>query len=182
MQLGGPRNWDYRFCWLRDATRMLLALMNAGYHDAAGAWRDWLDRAVAGSPEQIQIMYGIAGERRLTEWEVPWLPGYEGSRPVRVGNAAYRQLQLDVFGEVMDALHQARRLRAALRLQALRLQLQLTTPPAPSRPAAPARASRDHARAPARRRPRPADCPSVCAAAPGSDRRSAGRRGRERRR
>lgn len=88
---------------------MLLALMNAGYHDEARAWRDWLHRAVAGSPEQIQIMYGIAGERRLTEWEVPWLPGYEGARPVRIGNGAHRQLQLDVFGEVMDALHQARR-------------------------------------------------------------------------
>ncbi|MGA2127826.1 MAG: glycoside hydrolase family 15 protein [Xanthobacteraceae bacterium] len=107
-QLGGPRNWDYRFCWLRDATRMLLALMNAGYHEEACAWRDWLDRAVAGSPEQLQIMYGIGGERRLTEWEVPWLPGYEDARPVRIGNDAYRQLQLDVFGEVMDALHQAR--------------------------------------------------------------------------
>ncbi len=107
-QIGGPRNWDYRYCWLRDATLMLLALMNAGYYDEAQAWRDWLLRAVAGSPSQMQIMYGVAGERRLTEWEVPWLPGYEGSRPVRIGNAAYGQLQLDVFGEVMDALHQAR--------------------------------------------------------------------------
>jgi GH15 family glucan-1,4-alpha-glucosidase len=107
-QLGGARNWDYRFCWLRDATRMLLALMNAGYHEEASAWRDWLVRAVAGSPDQIQIMYGIGGERRLTEWEVPWLSGYEGARPVRIRNDAYRQLQLDVFGEVMDALHQAR--------------------------------------------------------------------------
>ena len=102
------RNWDYRFCWLRDATLILLALMNAGYHDEAQAWREWLLRAVAGSPDQVQIMYGIAGERRLTEWEVPWLPGYEGSAPVRIGNAAHGQLQLDVFGEVMDALHQAR--------------------------------------------------------------------------
>src|SRR3954469_5780506 len=108
-QLGGVRNWDYRFCWLRDTTLTLLALMNAGYSDEALAWREWLLRAVAGSPEQVQIMYGIAGERRLTEWEVPWLPGYEGSVPVRVGNAAFKQLQLDVFGEVMDALHQARR-------------------------------------------------------------------------
>ena len=107
--IGGARNWDYRFCWLRDATVTLLALMDAGYYEEAQAWRDWLLRAVAGSPEQIQIMYGIAGERRLTEWEVPWLPGYEGSRPVRIGNAAHDQLQLDVFGEVMDALHQARR-------------------------------------------------------------------------
>jgi GH15 family glucan-1,4-alpha-glucosidase len=106
--LGGVRNWDYRFCWLRDATLILLALMHAGYSDEAQAWREWLLRAVAGSPEQVQIMYGIAGERRLTEWELPWLPGYENSKPVRIGNAAYGQLQLDVFGEVMDALHQAR--------------------------------------------------------------------------
>lgn len=105
---GGPRNWDYRFCWLRDATLTLLALMNAGYSAQAAAWRDWLVRAVAGSPSQMQIMYGVAGERRLTEWEVPWLPGYEASRPVRIGNEAHAQLQLDVYGEVMDALHQAR--------------------------------------------------------------------------
>jgi GH15 family glucan-1,4-alpha-glucosidase len=108
-QLGGSRNWDYRFCWLRDATLTLLALMNAGYFDEARAWRDWLLRAAAGAPSQLQIMYGLAGERRLTEYEVPWLPGYEQSQPVRVGNAAHGQLQLDVFGEVMDALHQARR-------------------------------------------------------------------------
>jgi GH15 family glucan-1,4-alpha-glucosidase len=108
-KLGGTRNWDYRFCWLRDATLTLLSLMNAGYHDEARAWRDWLLRAGAGSPRQLQIMYGLAGERQLREWEVPWLPGYEQSRPVRVGNAAHGQLQLDVFGEVMDALHQARR-------------------------------------------------------------------------
>jgi GH15 family glucan-1,4-alpha-glucosidase len=107
-QLGGARNWDYRFCWLRDATRTLLALMNAGYFEEAQAWREWLLRAAAGSPEQIQIMYGIAGERRLTEWEVPWLPGYEGARPVRVGNDAHRQLQLDVYGELMNALHHGR--------------------------------------------------------------------------
>jgi GH15 family glucan-1,4-alpha-glucosidase len=107
--IGGPRNWDYRFCWVRDATLTLMALMNAGYYDEAGAWRDWLLRAVAGSPEQMQIMYGIAGERRLSEWEVPWLPGYENSRPVRIGNAAHAQHQLDIYGEVMDALHQARR-------------------------------------------------------------------------
>jgi GH15 family glucan-1,4-alpha-glucosidase len=106
--LGGVRNWDYRFCWLRDATLILLALMHAGYSDEAQAWREWLLRAVAGSPEQVQIMYGIAGERRLTELELPWLPGYENSKPVRIGNAASGQLQLDVFGEVMDALHQAR--------------------------------------------------------------------------
>ena len=107
-QLGGPRNWDYRFCWLRDATLTLLALMNSGYYDEARAWRDWLLRAAAGSPSQIQIMYGLAGEKRLAEWEVPWLAGYEGSRPVRIGNAAADQLQLDVFGEVLDAMHQAR--------------------------------------------------------------------------
>jgi GH15 family glucan-1,4-alpha-glucosidase len=107
-RIGGVRNWDYRFCWLRDATLTLLALMSAGYVEEAQAWRDWLLRAVAGSPEQAQIMYGIAGERRLTEWEVPWLPGYEGSQPVRIGNAAHGQRQLDVFGEVMDAMHQAR--------------------------------------------------------------------------
>jgi GH15 family glucan-1,4-alpha-glucosidase len=106
--LGGSRNWDYRFCWLRDATLTLLALMDAGYFEEAHAWRDWLLRAVAGSPDQIQIMYGIAGERRLTEWEVPWLPGYENSTPVRIGNQAHNQLQLDVYGEIMDALHQAR--------------------------------------------------------------------------
>jgi GH15 family glucan-1,4-alpha-glucosidase len=106
--IGGTRNWDYRFCWLRDATLTLLSLMNAGYYDEAKMWHDWLLRAAAGSPNQIQIMYGIRGERRLTEWEVPWLPGYENSRPVRIGNAAHKQLQLDIFGEVMDALHQAR--------------------------------------------------------------------------
>jgi GH15 family glucan-1,4-alpha-glucosidase len=107
-QLGGVRNWDYRLCWLRDATLTLLGLMNAGYDQEANDWREWLLRAVAGYPEQVQIVYGIAGERRLTEWVVPWLPGYEGSAPVRIGNAAYHQRQLDVFGEVMDALHQAR--------------------------------------------------------------------------
>jgi GH15 family glucan-1,4-alpha-glucosidase len=107
-QLGGTRNWDYRFCWLRDATLILLALVHAGYSEEAVAWREWLLRAVAGSPGQVQIMYGIAGERRLSEWEVPWLPGYEGAKPVRIGNAASGQLQLDVFGEVTDALYQAR--------------------------------------------------------------------------
>ena len=107
-QIGGVRNWDYRFCWLRDATLTLLALMNAGYLEEAQVWRHWLLRAVAGSPDQVQIMYGIAGERRLSEWEVPWLAGYEGSRPVRIGNAAHGQLQLDVFGEVLDAAYQAR--------------------------------------------------------------------------
>jgi GH15 family glucan-1,4-alpha-glucosidase len=108
-QLGGNRNWDYRFCWLRDATLVLFSLMHAGYYDEAGAWRDWLHRSVAGSPDQIQIMYGLAGERRLDEWEVNWLPGYQGAAPVRIGNAASAQLQLDVFGEVTEALHQARK-------------------------------------------------------------------------
>ena len=107
--IGGVRNWDYRFCWLRDATLTLLAFMNAGYYEEAAAWREWLLRAVAGRPEQAQIMYGIAGERRLVEWEVPWLPGFRNSGPVRIGNGAHNQLQLDVYGEVMDALHQARR-------------------------------------------------------------------------
>jgi GH15 family glucan-1,4-alpha-glucosidase len=107
--LGGERNWDYRYCWIRDATITLLALMEAGYFDEAKAWRDWLLRAAAGSPDQLQIMYGIAGERRLSEWSIPWLPGYADSRPVRIGNAAHSQLQLDVYGELMDALHQARR-------------------------------------------------------------------------
>ena len=107
-QLGGERNWDYRFCWLRDATLTLLAFMNAGYYDEAEAWREWLLRAVAGSADQVQTMYGIGGERRLLEWIVPWLPGYEGSKPVRIGNAAHTQLQLDVYGEVVDALHHAR--------------------------------------------------------------------------
>jgi GH15 family glucan-1,4-alpha-glucosidase len=108
-QMGGTRNWDYRFCWLRDATLTLLALMDAGYYDEAAAWRDWLLRAAAGAPAQMHIMYGLAGERRLPEMELPWLPGYAGSQPVRIGNAAHDQLQLDVYGEVMDALHQARK-------------------------------------------------------------------------
>ena len=107
-RLGGGRNWDYRYCWLRDATMTLLALMNAGYYAESEAWRDWLLRAVAGSPEQLQIMYGLAGERRLSEWTVPWLSGYADSQPVRIGNAAHGQLQLDVYGEVIDALYQAR--------------------------------------------------------------------------
>jgi len=108
-QLGGVRNWDYRYCWLRDATLTLLALMNCGYYDEAREWREWLLRAVAGHPQQLQIMYGLAGERRMNEWEASWLPGYEKSQPVRIGNGAHGQLQLDVYGEVMDALHQARR-------------------------------------------------------------------------
>jgi GH15 family glucan-1,4-alpha-glucosidase len=108
-EIGGERNWDYRYCWLRDATFTLLAFMDAGYKSEAKAWRDWLLRAVAGKASQDQIMYGIAGERRLIEWEVSWLPGYERSKPVRVGNAAATQLQLDVYGEVADAMHQARK-------------------------------------------------------------------------
>jgi GH15 family glucan-1,4-alpha-glucosidase len=106
--LGGERNWDYRFCWLRDATLTLLAMLNAGYKQEAHAWRDWLLRAVAGDPADLQIMYGIAGERRLDERELAWLPGFASSQPVRVGNAASQQLQLDVYGEVADALYQTR--------------------------------------------------------------------------
>ena len=112
-KIGGERNWDYRYCWLRDAAFTLNALLSAGYQDEARAWRDWLLGAVAGSPPQIQIMYGLRGERRLPELELEWLPGYEGSRPVRIGNAASLQLQLDVFGEVMDALHLSRRVGLA---------------------------------------------------------------------
>ncbi|MCL6305780.1 glycoside hydrolase family 15 protein [Pseudomonas syringae] len=108
-QLGGERNWDYRYCWLRDATMTLLAFMNLGYFEEAQAWRDWLLRSVAGNPEQIQIMYGVGGERRLQEYELPWLSGYENSLPVRVGNGAATQVQLDVYGEVADALIQALR-------------------------------------------------------------------------
>jgi len=107
-KIGGERNWDYRFCWLRDATLTLLAFLNAGYLEEARAWRVWLLRAVAGDPADLQIMYGVAGERRLYEYTLDWLPGYEGSRPVRIGNAASQQFQLDVYGEVLDALHQGR--------------------------------------------------------------------------
>jgi GH15 family glucan-1,4-alpha-glucosidase len=105
--LGGSRNWDYRFCWLRDSALLLTALTGAGFLEEAAAWRDWLVRAVAGSPDQVQIMYGVAGERLLTETELPWLPGYADSRPVRIGNGAAGQLQLDVLGEVIDSLFQA---------------------------------------------------------------------------
>jgi GH15 family glucan-1,4-alpha-glucosidase len=108
-QLGGVRNWDYRYCWIRDAAFTLYALMLSGHREEAAAWRDWLLRAVAGDPAHFQIMYGVQGERRLPEHELPWLPGYEGSRPVRVGNAASEQRQLDVYGELMDALHFGRR-------------------------------------------------------------------------
>lgn len=106
--LGGVRNWDYRFCWVRDATLTLHSLLNAGYRDEAKAWREWLLRAVAGSPSELNIVYGIRGERRLPEFELPWLPGYAGSVPVRIGNAAYGQFQLDIFGEVADTLYQCR--------------------------------------------------------------------------
>ncbi len=109
-KLGSSRNWDYRFCWLRDATFTLYALMLGGFTEEAIAWRDWLLRTIAGDPEQLNIMYGLHGERRLTELELDWLPGYHNSRPVRIGNAAWSQFQLDVFGEVCDALHAARSL------------------------------------------------------------------------
>jgi len=108
--IGGPRNWDYRYCWLRDSTFTLYALMTGGFTEEAAAWREWLLRAVAGAPAQMQIMYGVGGERRLTEFTVDWLPGYADSKPVRVGNAAHEQIQLDVYGEVLDAFYQARRL------------------------------------------------------------------------
>jgi len=123
--IGGSRNWDYRYCWLRDATLTLESLMRGGYHDEAMAWRNWLLRAVAGDPADLQIMYGPAGERRLEEWEVSWLSGYEGSAPVRVGNAAAGQFQLDVYGEVMSALYEASLLGDTADEAAWGLQLQL---------------------------------------------------------
>ena len=106
-EIGGVRNWDYRYCWLRDATFTLMAFMNAGYKEEARQWREWLLRAIAGSPSQMQIMYGVDGERRLEEFEVPWLDGYENSKPVRIGNAASQQFQIDVYGEVLAAMHRA---------------------------------------------------------------------------
>jgi GH15 family glucan-1,4-alpha-glucosidase len=126
-QLGGVRNWDYRYCWVRDATFTLLALMAGGYQDEAAAWREWLLRAVAGKPSELQIMYGIAGERRLTELELKWLPGYQGAAPVRTGNAASGQFQLDVYGELLDAMYQCRRVglepdEAAWRLETVLLE------------------------------------------------------------
>jgi GH15 family glucan-1,4-alpha-glucosidase len=124
-QLGGSRNWDYRYCWLRDTTFTLQALMNSGYYEEAKAWRDWLLRALAGAPEQVQIMYGIAGDRRLTEWQVPWLAGYQGARPVRIGNAAAGQLQIDIYGELMDAVHQARSTKALASKAGWELQVAL---------------------------------------------------------
>jgi GH15 family glucan-1,4-alpha-glucosidase len=123
--IGGVRNWDYRFCWLRDATFTLYALLGAGYTDEAAAFREWLLRAVAGDPSQIQVLYGLAGERRLTELELPWLGGYENSRPVRIGNRASEQLQLDVYGELMDTLHQGRRYQLEAEEAGWRLQTNL---------------------------------------------------------
>jgi GH15 family glucan-1,4-alpha-glucosidase len=131
-RLGGTRNWDYRFCWLRDATLTLLAMMHAGIYWEAQAWREWMLRAVAGSADQIQPLYGISGERRMNEWIVPWLPGFNNSRPVRVGNDAYRQFQLDVFGEVMDANHQARRSGLATTESGWRVQVAMLDHLAPS--------------------------------------------------
>ena len=112
-QFGGERNWDYRYCWLRDATLTLLALAQAGYTDEARAWGAWLRRSVAGTPAQVQTLYGLAGERWLLEWEVPWLAGYGGARPVRIGNAASTQLQVDVYGELLDAMYQEMHQRLA---------------------------------------------------------------------
>ncbi len=120
--LGGVRNWDYRYCWIRDATFTLYALLMAGYHSEAKAWREWLLRAVAGKPSDLQIMYGLGGERRLPELELNWLPGYEASTPVHVGNAASQQFQLDVYGEIMDTLHQARELGLAPNEDSWRVQ------------------------------------------------------------
>jgi GH15 family glucan-1,4-alpha-glucosidase len=108
-QIGGSRNWDYRYCWLRDATFTLLAFLNAGYTEEANVWQHWLVRVIAGAPEQLQTMYSVMGEKRLDEIELPHLPGYENSRPVRIGNAAAQQLQLDIYGELADVLSQARK-------------------------------------------------------------------------
>jgi GH15 family glucan-1,4-alpha-glucosidase len=124
-KLGGVRNWDYRLCWIRDATFTLYALMAAGYKDEARAWRQWILRAAAGNPDKLQIMYGLAGERRLSEWEVDWLPGYENSRPVRVGNGAYQQFQLDVYGELLDAMYQSRRIGLEPEQAAWRFEVKL---------------------------------------------------------
>jgi len=124
-ELGGARNWDYRYCWLRDATYALQALLAAGFRREAGAWRDWLLRAIAGEPEALQIVYSIDGSRRLPEVELPWLSGYEGSSPVRTGNAASGQLQLDVWGETLDALFLARQAGLPADLDAWALQVAL---------------------------------------------------------
>ncbi|MBA2432210.1 MAG: glycoside hydrolase family 15 protein [Chthoniobacterales bacterium] len=124
-EIGGVRNWDYRYCWIRDATFTLIGLMSAGYLEEACAWRKWLLRAVAGIPAQMQIMYGVRGERRLKEFELPWLDGYEGSQPVRVGNAASDQFQLDIYGELLDAMYQAHRAGIEMTPQDWRVQVQL---------------------------------------------------------
>ncbi|HWK44973.1 MAG TPA: glycoside hydrolase family 15 protein [Stellaceae bacterium] len=120
--IGGVRNWDYRYCWLRDATLTLWALIRSGFHDEGRAWRSWLLRSAAGQPQQLQIMYGLAGERRLTELELPWLSGYEDSKPVRIGNGAYEQVQLDVYGEVISALHLGHEIEGHRRDDTWRLQ------------------------------------------------------------
>jgi GH15 family glucan-1,4-alpha-glucosidase len=119
---GGVRNWDYRFCWIRDATLILYALLTSGCRQEADAWREWLVRAAAGRPAELQAIYGIAGQRRLPELELPWLPGYEYSRPVRIGNAAFEQLQLDVYGELMDAMHVGRKFELETDGEAWRVQ------------------------------------------------------------
>ena len=116
------RNWDYRFCWIRDATLTLYALLTSGYPEEALAWREWLVRAAAGRPAELQAIYGLAGQRRLTELELPWLPGYEDSRPVRIGNAAFTQLQIDVYGELMDAMHVGRKFEQEVHDDAWRVQ------------------------------------------------------------
>ena len=126
-RIGGERNWDYRFCWIRDATLTLYALLNAGFFEEADAFRRWLMRAAAGAPDQMQVIYGLAGQRRLTEIELSWLPGYEGSRPVRIGNGAHEQLQLDVYGELMDALHLARRSQLGAHNESWQFQCVLLT-------------------------------------------------------
>ena len=124
-EIGGVRNWDYRYCWLRDATFTLFALSQGGYHDEAKAWREWLLRAIAGSPSQMQILYGVRGERRIDEFEIPWLSGYENSRPVRIGNAASTQFQLDVYGEILGAIYEASRAGLEISEADWRLQVSL---------------------------------------------------------
>ena len=124
-EIGGVRNWDYRYCWLRDATFTLIALSRGGYHDEAKSWREWLLRAIAGSPSQMQILYGVRGERRIDEFEIPWLKGYEDSRPVRIGNAASTQFQLDVYGEIVGAIYEAARAGLKISEEDWRLQVAL---------------------------------------------------------
>ena len=124
-RIGGARNWDYRYCWLRDTAFTLLILLRAGFREEAVAWRRWLLRAVAGAPEQVQTIYGLAGERDLVEWEAAWLPGYEGSRPVRIGNGAAGQFQLDVFGEVASALARMPEAEDDIRVSAAEVQIAL---------------------------------------------------------